>query len=162
MLDQNILLKLEAFIQEHLLLEIQICQSPRWMEEDIQEQSIHFELDHYINKNRKQTLQQKLFQLIDQKGLSDAEVYRKAGIDRKHFSKIRSIGYRPKKNTILALALALELSEEDTDELLGSAGFSLSNSDTNDLIFKFCLTNKIYDVYQVNEYLEYFSLKSTT
>ncbi|MFG6495753.1 hypothetical protein P8610_10370 [Fictibacillus sp. UD] len=159
MLDQKLLLELETYLNERLIMELEVCKSSEIMEESLEENSLRFELDEFIHKNRKPTLQEKLFQLIDQKDVLDTEVYKKAGLDRKHFSKIRSkTDYRPKKNTILALALALELNEENTEELLETAGYSLSDSDTNDLIFRFCINKKIYDRFEVNEYLVHFSL----
>jgi hypothetical protein len=60
---------------------------------------------------------------------------------------------------VIALALALELNEEETDQLLRSAGFSLSNSDTFDLVILFCLEKRIYDLDEVNQALEYLHLK---
>jgi hypothetical protein len=160
MLDQKLLLELETYLNDYFIMELEVCQSPKMMEECLEENSLRFELDAFIHHNKKPTLQEKLFQLIDEKGVTDADVYKKAGLDRKHFSKIRSKSdYRPRKNTILALALGLELNEDDTEELLESAGYSLSHSDTNDLIFKFFINKKIYDIDAVNEYLVYFSLK---
>ncbi|MGA4721458.1 hypothetical protein [Fictibacillus nanhaiensis] len=160
MLDQKLLLELETYLNDYFLIELEVCQSSKMMEECLEENSLRFELDVFIHHNKKPTLQQKLFQLIDEKGVTDADIYKKAGLDRKHFSKIRSkLDYRPKKNTILALALGLELDEDDTEELLESAGYSLSLSDTNDLIFKFFINKKIYDIDAVNEYLVHFSLK---
>lgn len=160
MIDQKLLLELESYLNDYFMMELEVCQSPKMMEECLEENSLRFELDAFIHHNKKPTLQEKLFQLIDEKGGTDADVYKKAGLDRKHFSKIRSKSdYRPKKNTILALALGLELDEDDTEELLESAGYSLSHSDTNDLIFKFFINKKIYDIDAVNEYLVYFSLK---
>lgn len=93
-------------------------------------------------------------------GASDTEIYKRAGMDRKHFSKIRSnSSYRPGKTTIIALALALQLNKKETDKLLSSAGYLLSNSDTGDLVIQFCLEKKIYDIDQVNQALDYLSLK---
>ena len=124
-------------------------------------ESIHeYELEDYIKNNRKQAFSQVLFSLIDKKGAADSELYKKAGIDRRHFSKIRSIpDYHIGKNTVVALALALELDKKETDELLGSAGFTLSDSDTFDLVIQFCLDKKLYNIVDVNLALDYFSLK---
>jgi hypothetical protein len=160
MLDQKIIKELEAYINEHLIIELQAFKYSEMMDESIQD-ILHIELDDFIKNNRKPTLQQVLFGFIDNKGASDTEVYKRAGIDRKHFSKIRSYpDYRPKKSTVIALALALKLDEEEFDRLLESGGYSLSESDTTDLVIKFCLEKKIYDVYQVNNYLDYFSQKT--
>lgn len=160
MLDQKILLELQEYIEQHLIYESSFKYS-ECMEQELILDSIHFELDDYIKNNKKPTLQEVLFRFIDKKEMKDPEVYKKAGIDRKLFSKIRSASdYRPGKNTIIALALALELNEEEFDELLESGGYSLSESDTSDLVIKFCLEKKIYDVMQVNECLDYFSMKT--
>jgi hypothetical protein len=118
------------------------------------------ELEDFIKNNRKPTFHQILFSFFDKKGVSDASLYKKAGIDRRHFSKIRSNpDYQPKKNTAVALALTLELNKKETDKLLSSAGFSLSDSNTFDLIILFCLEKKIYEIQNVNQALDYFSLK---
>ncbi|ASK61157.1 hypothetical protein CFK37_02585 [Virgibacillus phasianinus] len=118
------------------------------------------ELDVFINNNRKPSFKQILFRFIDQTGASDPEIYHKAGMDRKHFSKIRSNpNYRPRKNVIIALALALELNKDKTDTLLASAGYSFSDSDTSDLVVQFCLEKGIYTIHDVNQALNYFSLK---
>jgi hypothetical protein len=160
MLDQKILLELKKYIEDHLILEFRSIQYSECIEQELILESIHFEMDEFINNSRKKSFQEMLFGHIDKKELKDSHVYKKAGVDRKLFSKIRSIAdYRPKKNTVIALALALELDADDFDELLESCGYSLSDSDTSDLVIKFCLKKKMYDVMQVNECLDYFSMK---
>lgn len=97
------------------------------------------------------TFQQYLFMLIDRCGLSDPEVYRKANIDRKHFSKIRSnVEYSPSKKTALALAVALELSIDETRDLLARAGLALSPSMMSDKIIEYCIETGNYDIYEIN------------
>ena len=97
------------------------------------------------------TFQEYLFMLIDRKGLSDPEVYKKANIDRKHFSKIRSnADYQPSKKTALALAIALELSLDETKDLLLRAGLALSPSIMFDKIIEYCIKEKKYDIYEIN------------
>jgi len=119
------------------------------------------ELERYINKSRSnETFSTKLLQYIDRSGLADAEIYKKAGIDRRHFSKIRcDKNYSPKKSTVIALCIALELDLKETEEMLKLAGYSLSNSDTGDLVVKFFIERKIYDLMTVNEALDYFGQK---
>lgn len=95
-----------------------------------------------------------LFQMIDARGLSDSQVYRHAHLSRQHFSKIRSNpAYRPTKSTVLALAIALGLTLEETRLLLERAGFSLSHASKADIIVEYFITHRIYDIFTVNEAL---------
>lgn len=104
-----------------------------------------------------ESFQKRLLRMIDERGLSDAEVYRRADIDRKLFSKIRcSEDYTPRKRTILALVVALRLNADDARDLLGSAGYTLSNSSKTDVIVSFCLENEVYDMIEVNALLDHF------
>lgn len=116
-------------------------------------------LEAYIDQRRKPAFSTRLMALIDRKGLVDSEVYKKAGIDRRHFSKMRAASYHPSKNTVLALCLALELNLDEAKDLLGSAGYTLSNSDLSDLVLSFCFERRIFDLFDVNQALASFDLK---
>lgn len=92
-----------------------------------------------------------LLKLIDKTGKKDSEIYKKANISKQHFSKIRiNPNYKPTKPTAIALALALELDLEQTKELIGRAGYALTNSSKFDLIIQFFIQNQKYDVVEIN------------
>ncbi len=98
-----------------------------------------------------ETWQESLLRMIDERGYTDAEVYKRAGADRKLFSKIRSNAeYRPKKPTAVAFALALRLSLDETKDMLARAGFALSPSSRFDLIVEFFIDNGVYDLSVIN------------
>lgn len=100
------------------------------------------------------TFQKQLLSLIDKKNVKDSAIYKKADIDRRLFSKIRSnSNYQPKKQTALALVLALELNLDDATDLLKRAGYALSPSSRSDLIVQYCIEHQIYDLPTVNEIL---------
>lgn len=95
-----------------------------------------------------------LLQLIDQTGKKDSEIYKKANIDRKLFSKIRNNrNYKPSKTTALAFAFALELNLEQTRDFIGRAGFVLSHSSKFDVIVEYFIVNENYNVFELNEVL---------
>ncbi|MBR2828836.1 MAG: hypothetical protein IKE70_06365 [Bacilli bacterium] len=121
-------------------------------EEALQESS---SISNYIKENKEEDcFQTKLFSMIDEKNLKDSDVYKKANIDRRLFSKIRSNkDYHPSKETILLLGFALELTEEEMEKLLELASYSLPKNNTYDLIIRFCFKERIYDINQVNEFL---------
>lgn len=109
-------------------------------------------LDDIISE-QDESFSESLFRLIDQRKLKDSDVYKKANIDRRLFSKIRNSDYHPSKNTCMALAIALELNLDQMKDLLAKAGYTLSKSQKADLIIEFHVINKKYDILQINEAL---------
>ena len=110
-------------------------------------------LDGMLN-NLDRGFSETLLDLIDRTGKKDSEIYKKANVDRKLFSKIRNnADYRPSKTTAIAFAIALELSMDETDDLLARAGIALSQSNKFDVIVRYFIENKKYDIFELNSVL---------
>ena len=110
-------------------------------------------LHEYINQMDK-SFQEMLFELIDRSGMTDVECYKRANVDKRTFSKIKSNkDHRPSKQTVIAFAISLQLDLEETQALLATVGFTLSRSNVFDKIIRYFIHNKNYDIFEINEAL---------
>ena len=162
MLSNEVLKELQRYVDSHIfILDAMRAEPVRCFSKAYEYERVKpNDMSDFIKINKKPSFSSILLKYIDKLGVNDSEVYKKAGIDRRHFSKIRSNpGYHPGKNTAIALALALGLNLKEAGRLIGAAGYTLSDSETFDLVITFCLDRKIYDINDVNLALDYFSLK---
>lgn len=117
-----------------------------------------FKLDKF---EEEESFNDALLRIIDEKKMTDVEVYKNARVSKQTFSKLRSFNsYHPHKDTAIQLCLGLHLSERETEELLDKAGYTLSYSLRKDLIIRYFIRNKMFNVYEINNVLDEFNCKT--
>lgn len=137
----------DTYIQEKYLEEYNIPTGQKAPDIDL------YQLEDLM-KEMEETFSESLIHLIDQKGLKDPDVYKKANIDRKLFSKIKNNkNYKPSKATCIAFAIALELNLDETRDLIGKAGYALTHSSKFDIIIEYFILEGNYNSFEINEVL---------
>lgn len=166
-LSEKLVGDIEEYIDEHGIAELHEAEygiwygSERWERQEQNKTSAMLgaplfpdvsgmSLDEILERSG-DTFQQKLFKLIEESGMDDVTVYKKANIDRKVFSRIRcKKDYKPTKKTAVAFAIALQLDMPAMLDLLSRAEIAFSPSSKFDLIITYFVTNKVYDIYEIN------------
>ncbi len=161
-LSQKLMQKVESYIDDRYVtqryayrhLQAELCTAPMAVPTFPPQKAARKRSLLDLLGQTEETFSQSLMRLIDERGKKDSEVYNRANIDRRLFSKIRSKkDYKPSKQTVLALCVALELSLDETKDLLGKAGYALTHTSKFDIILEYFISEGSYDIFKINEIL---------
>lgn len=118
-------------------------------------------IDEFIKENKDDNLfQTLLYRFIDRTHLKDSDIYNRVNMDRRLFSKLRNPEYHPSKETVILLGIALRLNEDEIEDFLKSASYSLPRNNKYDLIIRFFFINKVYDITRINSILDEYGFKT--
>lgn len=167
-MDQKLLAEISEYIEDHYLysqkrmaqssnLKLRVAKKVACSDENTS-QLIDEEIDPLLSQID-DSFAKCLWKHVQNKGLSDVEVYKRANLDRRLFSKIRNDKtYKPSKNTAMALVIGLELNMDEADDFLKQAGFALANCNKEDVVIKYFIEHQKYDIFLINEVLEHYYL----
>ena len=158
---KNIKLELQSYIEENYIADVEdfAYSEPPPADSSFMGGVLLYALpqinfQQMLDEEKGETFSEMLLRLIQESGEKNSNVYKRANIDRRHFSKIAgNANYRPSKETALAFAIALHLNFDTTQEFLATAGYTLTKNNLADVIITFFIERKIYDINLLNEYL---------
>lgn len=152
--DKKVSEELDRYIEDNFIE----CEIDNLLEFEVNNyaMSVNYEFPNLseLTKNGEETFQETVFKYIDQRGYKDPDVYKRGGISKQTFSRIRcDVNYQPKKDTAIQICIGLRLNIDESNDLLNKAGYSLSKAIKRDVAIKYFLENRKHDIDYINTYL---------